>query len=116
MSLRILNMMKKFGKLRNFKKKSKVVTDDFYQTGTESYTECSYYAVVIPARAYNIHSNLFLAIKDTGNEYVGIIDIYIDADTGLNVGDLYVDDDDVEYEIYSIEYWEVYQVLGAKRK
>jgi len=116
MRLRINTILKRFGQLCNFKKKTKTVTNEFYQSGTLTFEDVQYYVVVVPARAYNIHSNLYSAVKDTGKENTGIIEIYIENDTNLDVGDLYVDKNGVEYEINSIEYWQEYKILGAKRK
>lgn len=57
-------------------------TDTFYQESDKTYREVSYWAVVLPARAYDLHSNLYVKQTRTGLEPLGIINIFMSKEDG----------------------------------
>lgn len=107
------NMFKRLGKELTFKLLSTVITDAFYQQGDTTETTYSCWGTVVPARAYDLHSNIAISSASTGGEPMGIINIYIspsDAEN-INIGDYYIDSV-AKYTITSIEVWsEEYYVL-----
>lgn len=100
-------MLKKQGEIHTFKTVVTTITDAFH--GTISNVESTYlcYAVVIPARAYDIHSNLFYRPETTGNEFFGIVSIIIDADdyAHINENDFLIDGTK-RYKIIAAEFWD----------
>ena len=89
------NILKKLGAYCTFLiQKSSTSSDTFYQESTTEYKEVEYWAVVLPARAYDLHSNVFGRLDRTGVEQFGIINIFIniqDGDTIVLNRDYYVD-------------------------
>lgn len=100
------NMFKRNGKLLTFKLLTHVITDEFYQTKNTTIETYTCYGTVIPARAYDLHSNIVLRTESTGDEPMGIINILISpADEGyIDEGDYYIDDT-AQYTITSKEIW-----------
>lgn len=90
-------------------------TDTFYQDAPATYTETTVRAVVLPARAYDIHSNVAYSARITGFEDVGIISIFVNQDECvIDIGD-YINVGDEWYKIDSKEYYdESYFIFGAK--
>lgn len=99
--------------LYTFRKVSEQVTNDVYQERTISYVEVQYYAIVVPARAYNIHSNTHVAFRESGKETFGIVEIYIEKDTGLVKGDLLIADDGI-YQISAKETHQTIDIYTAR--
>lgn len=89
------NILKKLGAYCTFLiQKSTTSSDTFYQESTTEYKEVEYWAAVLPARAYDLHSNVFGRLDRTGVEQFGIINIFIniqDGDTIVLNCDYYVD-------------------------
>jgi hypothetical protein len=89
------NILKKLGAYCTFLiQDSTTPSDTFYQESTTEYKEVKYWAVVLPARAYDLHSNVFGRLDRTGVEQFGIINIFIniqDGDTIVLNRDYYVD-------------------------
>lgn len=89
------NILKKLGAYCTFLiQDSTTPSDTFYQESTTTYKEVKYWAVVLPARAYDLHSNVFGRLDRTGVEHFGIINIFIniqDGDTIVLNRDYYVD-------------------------
>ena len=59
--------------------------DTFYQESTTEYEEVEYWAAVLPARAYDLHSNVFVRQDRSGIEQFGIINIFISITDGNNL-------------------------------
>lgn len=99
-------MLKRLGELASFKLLTKTITDSFYDEYTTVETDYECYAVVVPARAYDIHSNIFYRPETTGFEEFGIISIFIAADDYeyINEEDYYLNGSD-RYKIISSEKW-----------
>lgn len=89
------NILKKLGAYCTFLiQDSTTPSDTFYQESTTTYKEVKYWAVVLPARAYDLHSNVFGRLVRTGVEQFGIINIFIsktDGDTLVINRDYYSD-------------------------
>lgn len=89
------NILKKLGAFHTFLiQKSTTSSDTFYQESTTEYKEVEYWAAVLPARAYDLHSNAFARQERTGTELFGIINIFIsitDGDTLVINRDYYSD-------------------------
>jgi len=89
------NILKKLGAYCTFLiQDSTTPSDTFYQESTTTYKEVKYWAVVLPARAYDLHSNVFGRLDRTGVEQFGIINIFIsktDGDTLVINRDYYSD-------------------------
>lgn len=114
-SLNFTNMLKRMGKELTFKLITTTVTDDFYQTGTTTETEYKCYGMIEPARAYDIHSNIYVNSKITGNEILGIINIYLTKDDSANInpGDFLFEECGF-YKIIAFEKWDdEFDVLEA---
>ena len=61
------NILKKLGAYCTFLiQDSTTPSDTFYQESTTTYKEVKYWAVVLPARAYDLHSNVFARQDRTG--------------------------------------------------
>lgn len=99
-------MLKRLGKPLLFKLLTKTTTDDFYQTSVITETEFNCNGVVVPARAYDLHSNIFMKSNDTGNEFFGIVNIYLTVSDAENIRieDHYIDGNK-KYNIVSKEFW-----------
>ena len=99
-------MLKRQGKPSIFKRVTKTVVDEFYGEVTTVETEYTCYALVVPARAYDIHSNLYYRPETTGNEFFGIINIIITADDAefISEEDFYIDGTR-KYKIIASEIW-----------
>jgi len=100
------NMLKRMGATLTFKQVSVTITDTFYQEGTTTLTTYNCYGVVVPARAYDLHSNIATKVADTGIELMGIINIFIGIsdEANIGIGDYFVDDI-ATYIIKSKEKW-----------
>ena len=89
------NILKKLGAFHTFLiQKSTTSSDTFYQESTTEYKEVEYWAAVLPARAYDLHSNVFARQERTGTELFGIVNIFIsitDGDTLVINRDYYSD-------------------------
>lgn len=110
---KMTNILKKLGAYHTFLlQKTPTDVDTFYQESTKKYEEKKYWAVVLPARAYDLHANIFARQDRTGTEYFGIINIFInkaDGDTIKVNQDYYVDSTGkyqiVGKEIYGTSYY-----------
>jgi len=93
-SLNFLNMLKRHGKELTFKLYTTEITDTLYQTGNKTEETYKCYGFVESARAYDIHSNIYVTPKETGNEILGIINIYLTKDDSayINPGDILYDE------------------------
>lgn len=110
------NMFKRLGKELTFKLLSTIITDSFYQEGDTTVTTYTCYGTVVPARAYDLHSNIATKVADTGIEPMGIVSIFISpADAAnINIGDYYIDDV-AQYTIKSNEVWsDEYYILEGQ--
>ena len=107
------NILKKLGALHTFLIQESITpADTFYQESTIEYKEVKYWAVVLPARAYDLHSNVFARLNRSGTEQFGIINIFIsitDGDTIVINRDYYSDSvgryQIVGKEIYGTSYY-----------
>jgi len=107
------NILKKLGALHTFLIQESITpADTFYQESTIEYKEVKYWAVVLPARAYDLHSNVFARLNRSGTEQFGIINIFIsitDGDTLVINRDYYSDSvgryQIVGKEIYGTSYY-----------
>ena len=107
------NILKKLGALHTFLIQESITpADTFYQESTIEYKEVKYWAVVLPARAYDLHSNVFARLNRSGTELFGIINIFIsitDGDTLVINRDYYSDSvgryQIVGKEIYGTSYY-----------
>ena len=80
------NILKKLGAYCTFFiQKSTTSSDTFYQESTIEYKEVKYWATVLPARAYDLHSNVFARQDRSGIEQFGIINIFISITDGNNL-------------------------------
>lgn len=97
-------MLRKLGSLYTFKiAGAPTTTDSFYRNTSATYTEVSLRAVIFPARAYDVHSNIVHFERLAGVEEVGIIEIYLDQeDCPVKVED-FVKVETVWYKIVSKE-------------
>ena len=100
------NMLKRMGSTITFKLISTAITDVFYQKGTVTLTTYTCYGVVVPARAYDLHSNLAIVLASSGGEPMGIVSIFVSsADmANISIGDYYIDNI-AQYTIVSKEKW-----------
>lgn len=105
-------MFKQLGSYLTFKTVVKTTTDSFYGTGTTVETTVNCYGSVQPARAYDIHSNIYTRPNDVGKEDFGIINIYISATDGdkIDIEDYY-EDSVGRYKVVSKEYWDETYIL-----
>lgn len=107
------NILKKLGALHTFLIQESITSaDTFYQESTIKYKEVKYWATVLPARAYDLHSNIFGRQDRSGIEHFGIINIFIgitDGDTIVINRDYYTDSVGrykiVGKEIYGTSYY-----------
>lgn len=110
---KMYNILKKLGALQTFLiQKSTTPADTFYQEFNNEYEEVKYWATVLPARAYDLHSNTFARLNRSGTEQFGIINIFIgitDGDTLVINRDYYSDSvgryQIVGKEIYGTSYY-----------
>lgn len=80
------NILKKLGALHTFLIQESITpADTFYQESTIEYKEVKYWAAVLPARAYDLHSNIFARQDRSGIEHFGIINIFISITDGNNL-------------------------------
>lgn len=105
--MHIGTMLKRQGQLSDFRTVDKIITDSFYGETAVTETEYSCYALVVPARAYDIHSNIYYRPEVTGNEFIGIINIYISPEDAVYISeeDVYVDGTK-RYKIIASEHWD----------
>lgn len=109
-------MLKRQGALETFIKVVKTVVDEFYDDITTEEEEYTCFALVTPARAYDIHSNTFTKPTIKGSEYFGIINIIIpmEESDSIQEGDYYNDSNDRRYKIVAKEFWQQYVLLEAQ--
>lgn len=105
--MHIGTMLKRQGKLSDFRTVNKVVIDSFYGEIAVTETGYSCYALVVPARAYDLHSNTLYRPEITGNEFFGIINIYISPEDAIYIGeeDFYIDGTK-RYKLVASEFWD----------
>ncbi len=103
---KIGKMLRKLGKAYTFKVAgTPTTTDSFYQNNSATYTTVSLYAVVLPARTYDVHSNIVHMERAFGIDELGNIEVYVvQEDCPVDVED-YIQ---VEAEWYKLKSKEVF--------
>lgn len=110
--LKMATLLKKLGKLHNFKIYAETITDEKYQTKEISFTSATEYAIVQPAK-YSSKEHEQIE-RDVGEELVGRVKIFCVATSTLKLKDRLVIDLG-EYEIIAIEDWIEYKMFLAQR-
>jgi len=109
-------MLYKLGKNYTFKTATATTASDtFYGDAPATYTETTVRAVILPTRAYDIHSNVVYISRPIGLEEIGIISIFIEQDDCVIDVDDFVNVGDYWYKIHAKEiYDESYYIFEAK--
>lgn len=89
--------------------------DAAYKTKNETTSTFTERAFIRPARAYNIHSNQYIDVKEGGTEMSGIINIELPYTTAVIVGDRVTTNEGV-YDIVAKEYFDEIVIFEGHRK
>jgi hypothetical protein len=113
---KIAKMLRKLGKVYTFKVAgTPTTTDTFYQNNSATYTTVSLRAVVLPARAYDIHSNVLHIERPFGVDHVGIIEVLVDQDECPVEEEDYIQVESEWYKLKSREtFGEAYYVFEGR--
>lgn len=91
------------------------VIDAAYKTKVKTTSTFTEWAFVRPARAYAVHSNVQVMVREGGNEMTGIINVEMMYNTAVRVGDAITTPDGIYDLVAKEDFAELYIFEGHKR-